>query len=64
MVIPPTPPKPVEPPKEEPRQPEKPVTPEVPKDDSDFEKRLSALEKLVQTVVDFLSSVFKNFKKG
>ena len=64
VVIPPTPPKPVEPPKEEPKQPEKPVTPEVPKDDSDFEKRLSALEKLVQTVVDFLSSVFKNFKKG
>lgn len=62
VLVPPTPapepPKPTEPPKPAP------IEPTVPKTDSDFEKRLSALEKLVQTIVDFLSSVFNNFKKG
>lgn len=62
VVIVPEPPKPVEPPKEEPKEDPKPA-PTVPKDDSNFEARLSALEKLVQTIVDFLSKVFKDFKK-
>ena len=54
----PTPPKEQQPDKEEPTKPE----PTVPKDDSDFEKRLSALEKLVKYITDFLSSIFNNFK--
>jgi len=40
--------------------PELPVT-EKP-DYQDIDKRLTALEKLVQTIVDFLSGVFKGFK--
>ena len=40
-----------------------PVPPVVEQPDyKDIEKRLTALEKLVQTIVDFLSGVFKGFK--
>lgn len=62
VLVPPTPapepPKPTEPPKPAP------IEPTVPKTDSDFEKRLSTLEKLVQQIMDFLSGIFNNFKKG
>lgn len=63
VVITPTPPKPVEPPKsQEPVEPPK-TEPPVPPKDSDYERRLVRLEKLVQTIMDFLSSIFNNFNK-
>lgn len=65
-VAPPAPtPKPVTPPEDvlQPVDPPK-TEPAVPKEASDFEARLTALEKVVQAIVDFLSSVFKNFTKG
>lgn len=54
-VAPPAPtPKPVEPPKEQqPTEPPK-TTPPIPPQASDFEARLSALEKLVASIVQFL----------
>lgn len=36
--------------------------PEVPKEDSDFERRLTNLEKMVKAIVEFLTGLFKNFK--
>lgn len=39
------------------------TNPNVPSD-SDVVKRLNALEKAVQAIVDFLSSIFTNYKKG
>lgn len=50
-------PSPTKPPVEEP--PAIDPKPEIPADESDFEKRLSKLEKLVQSILDFLKSIFK-----
>lgn len=56
----PVPTPPVEPPKEGPGElPPVPVDPEG----NPLEKRVTALEALVQKIVDFLSSIFTNFKK-
>ena len=56
----PVPTPPVEPPKEGPGEvPPLPVDPEG----NPLEKRVTALEALVQKIVDFLSSIFTNFKK-
>jgi hypothetical protein len=40
-----------------------PSTPPV-QEQPDLEKRVSALEKLVQTIIAFLQNTFSNFKKG
>lgn len=37
---------------------------EIKDPDDDLKDRLTALEALVKTIVDFLSSIFNNFKKG
>lgn len=47
----------------EPPPPPSPPTPPVVSPNADHEKRLSVLEALVKTIVDFLSSIFINFKK-
>lgn len=59
VVKPPT--KPVEPPKEEPKEPVK-TEPTVPSRDSEFDDRLTAIERIVQKIVEFLTSMFKGFK--